>query len=62
MFLIVITVPKTIRKRPMKAFIRIDGSGRDVPNSLIWRKSIPKVGKWKEVDGYDCCSNEPAVN
>ncbi len=62
MIKVIIPSLKTIRKRPLKAFIRIDGSGRDVPNSLIWRKSMPKVGKWKEVDGYDCCSNEPAVN
>ena len=60
--LIVITPPKSTKKRPLKAFIRIDGSGRDVPSSLIWRKAAPKVGKWKEVDGYQCCSNEPTIN
>jgi hypothetical protein len=46
--------------RPLKAFIRYDGSGRAVSSSLIWRKNKPKVGKWKEVQGYECCN--PDVN
>ena len=39
----------------LKAFIRIDGTGRDVPSSLIYRKNKPTVGKWREVDSYECC-------
>jgi hypothetical protein len=42
--------------RPLKAFIRYDGSGRAVSSSLIWRKNKPKVGNWKEVQGYECCN------
>lgn len=42
-------------KRPLKSFIRYDGSGRAVSSSLIWRKNKPKVGNWKEVQGYECC-------
>jgi len=45
--------------RPLKAFIRYDGSGRAVSSSLIWRKNKPKVGNWKEVQGYECCNPEP---
>ena len=45
----------TIKKRPLKAFVRVDGSGRKVNASLIWRKSIPKVGRWMEVDVDQCC-------
>ena len=41
--------------RPLKSFIRYDGSGRAVSSSLIWRKNKPKVGNWKEVQGYECC-------
>jgi hypothetical protein len=41
--------------RPLKAYVRFDGSGRAVSSSLIWRKNKPKVGKWKEVQGYECC-------
>lgn len=44
-------------KRPLKAFVRYDGSGRAVSSSLIWRKNKPKVGNWKEVQGYECCDN-----
>ena len=42
--------------RPLKSFIRYDGSGRAVSSSLIWRKNKPKVGNWKEVQGYECCN------
>jgi hypothetical protein len=42
--------------RPLKAYVRYDGSGRAVSSSLIWRKNKPKVGKWKEIVGYECCN------
>jgi len=42
--------------RPLKAYVRYDGSGRAVSSSLIWRKNKPKVGNWKEVQGYECCN------
>ncbi len=44
--------------RPLKAYVRYDGSGRAVSSSLIWRKNKPKVGNWKEVQGYECCNND----
>jgi hypothetical protein len=44
-----------INNRPLKAFVRFDGSGRVVSSSLILRKNKPKVGKWKEIEGYECC-------
>lgn len=43
--------------RPLKAYVRFDGSGRAVSSSLIWRKNKPKVGNWKEVQGYECCND-----
>jgi hypothetical protein len=43
-------------KRELKAFVRIDGSGRNVPTSLILRKSKPKIGRWVEVTAYECCN------
>jgi hypothetical protein len=43
-------------KRDLKAFVRYDGTGRVVPSSLILRKNKPKVGKWTEVQGYQCCN------
>lgn len=42
--------------RSLKAYVRYDGSGRIVPSSLILRKQKPKVGKWKEIQGYECCN------
>lgn len=39
----------------LKAFVRYDGSGRIVAGSLILRKKMPKVGKWKEIDAHECC-------
>lgn len=45
----------TIDKRPLKAYVRFDGSGRIVPSSLILRRKKPKVGKWIEIPAYECC-------
>ena len=47
-----------MNKRLLKAFVRFDGSGRIVAGSLILRKKMPTVGKWKEVPAYECC-NQP---
>ena len=42
--------------RPLKAYVRFDGSGRIVAGSLILRKSKPKVGKWQEIPAFECCN------
>lgn len=46
-------------KRDLKAFVRFDGSGRIVAGSLILRKKKPKVGKWHEIQAYECCNYIP---
>ena len=46
----------TIDNRPLKAFVRFDGTGRIVPSSLILRRKKPKVGKWLEIPAYECCN------
>lgn len=43
-------------KKDLKAFVRYDGSGRVVAGSLILRRKKPKVGKWTEIQGYQCCN------
>jgi len=45
-----------MNNRPLKAYVRYDGSGRVVSGSLILRKNKPKVGKWKELTAYECCN------
>lgn len=45
--------------RNQKAYIRIDGSGRDVAGSLILRNKKPGNGKWREVLAYECCNFDP---
>ena len=50
----------TIDKRPLRAFVRFDGTGRIVPSSLILRRKKPKVGKWIEIPAYECC--EPTTS
>jgi hypothetical protein len=42
--------------RNQKAYIRIDGSGRDVAGSLILRNKKPGNGKWREILAYECCN------
>lgn len=46
----------TIDNRPLKAFVRFDGTGRIVPSSLILRRKKPKVGNWLEIPAYECCN------
>lgn len=46
----------SIDQRPLKAFVRFDGSGRIVAGSLILRRKKPKVGKWVEIPAYECCN------
>jgi hypothetical protein len=36
----------------LRAFVRIDGSGRVVPGSPIFQASKPKVGTWREIPLY----------
>ena len=43
-------------RRNLKAFIRVDQSGRVVPGSSVLRMKIPKNGKWKEIEAYECCN------
>lgn len=45
----------TIDKRPLKLFMRYDGQGRLISGSAVWRRKMPKVGKWLEIQGYECC-------
>lgn len=43
-------------RKDLKAFVRLDGSGRVVPSSLIYRLKMPKIGKWMEVAASLCCT------
>ena len=43
-------------RRDLHGYVRLDGSGRSVPNSLVLRKNKPKVGRWVEVEVYQCCN------
>jgi hypothetical protein len=45
--------------RPLKAYVRFDGTGRIVPSSLILRRKKPKVGRWVEIPAYECCNYVP---
>lgn len=43
-------------KKDLRAYVRIDGSGRVVAGSLVLRRKKPKVGKWMEIQTYECCN------
>lgn len=45
----------TAVKRELKAFIRLDGQGRKISASLVYRKNKPKVGNWVQIQAYQCC-------
>ena len=42
--------------RKLKAYVRLDGSGRSVKNSLVLRKNMPVNGKWRELEAWECCN------
>lgn len=46
-----------MNKRILKAYVKIDGTGRVIAGSLVLRKEKPKVGKWMEIQGYQCCND-----
>lgn len=44
-------------KRDKKLYIRMDGNGKAISASAVWRNKMPKVGKWVEVtEAYSCCN------
>lgn len=47
----------TPNDRNLKAYSRFDGTGRIVPGSTVLRRQKPKVGNWKEVQAYECCTD-----
>ena len=51
----------TSNNRPLKAYVRFDGTGRIVPSSLILRRKMPKVGKWVEIPANECCNFVPST-
>ena len=42
-------------KKDLKAYVRYDGTGRVISGSLILQRAKPKVGRWQEIQGYECC-------
>ena len=42
--------------KSLKAYVRYDVTGKIVPSSLIFAESMPKVGKWKEINAYPTTS------
>ncbi len=43
-------------KKDLKAFVRMDGTGRVVSSSVILARKKPKVGNWQEIPAYACCN------
>ncbi len=49
-------------KRNLFEFIRLDGNLRDISGSNVWRKKMPKNGKWRAVSGYLCCNTTTSTS
>lgn len=45
----------------LKAFVRIDGSGKVIPGGPIFQAQKPKVGKWREISIKECCNYNPST-
>ncbi len=39
----------------LKAYSRLDGSGRIVPGTTVLRRKLPVTGSWVETPAYLCC-------
>jgi hypothetical protein len=39
-----------------KFYVRVDKSGRPIPSSGVYRKSMPKTGRWVELESAACCA------
>jgi len=39
----------------LKTYIRLDSSGRDIPNTNVLRQKMPVTGRWRELSAYECC-------
>ena len=44
----------------MRAFVRYDNQGIIVPTSFVMKKTMPKVGQWKEISTSKSVSGFPA--
>lgn len=49
----------TSRPNPrLNFYLRLDGLGRVVPGTGVWRKKQPKTGRWTQLPGTEsdvCC-------
>jgi len=44
------------QKNPrMKAFVRIDASGRIIPGQVVLRLRKPRIGRWIQITSDVCC-------
>jgi hypothetical protein len=41
----------------LKAFVRIDGTGKVIPGGPIFQAHKPKVGKWRQINAKECCNS-----
>jgi len=47
----------TISRRPLKLFMRYDGTGKLISGSAVWRNTMPKLGHWIQLtQAYECCN------
>ena len=50
------------QRKGLKAWVRYDGNNNAVAGSLIFQKTKPKVGKWKEYQDVNlCCPPQPPI-
>lgn len=45
----------------LHTYIRIDASGRDIAGTNVLRRKLPKTGKWRQLDAYECCNFDVTI-
>jgi hypothetical protein len=45
----------------LKAFVRVDGTGKVVTGGPILQAKKPTVGNWREINRNECCNPSPTL-
>ena len=47
----------TISRRPLKLWMKYDGTGKLIAGSAVWRTKAPGNGHWVQItQAYECCN------
>ncbi len=48
-------IPNTGNEKGLRAYVRYDGTNRVIAGSLVLRRGMPTVGRWRQITANQCC-------